>query len=181
MATQTGLRVTCMLAWLALLGAVVAPLHAGATEQGTVGIAVFPFELADKSAGGPTAGTDAHDIRYLREAADQARTVLAESERYRVIDVDPAAIEAVAAAGGLLNCQGCELAVAEELGAERAMLGLVTRITRTEYTLELAIKHAGTGEVLSHGFTGLRMGANYSWPRGIKSLMDEHFVAAANR
>ena len=59
------------------------------------------------------------------------------------------------------------------------MTGVVNRISRTEYTLLIRIVDARSGAVVSNSFTGLRMGANYSWPRGVKWLMDNRVLSAA--
>ena len=58
------------------------------------------------------------------------------------------------------------------------MIGLVTRVTRTEYTLQIVVRDAGSGEVVSNSFTGLRMGTNDTWPRGVKSLMTNQVLKA---
>jgi hypothetical protein len=56
------------------------------------------------------------------------------------------------------------------------MAGIITRITRTEYTLQIAVRNTGTGAIVSNAFTGLRMGANYSWPRGVKWLVNNRIL-----
>lgn len=142
-----------------------------AADPEVVGIAVFDFELDDRSAGAGIVEMDATDLEYLRGATEEARRLLAASERYRVVNVESAA-GALDAAGGIRHCNGCEGPLAGELGAEQSLAGFITRITRTEYTLQILVRDARTGKVLSNDFTGLRMGANYSWPRGVKSLMN---------
>jgi hypothetical protein len=59
------------------------------------------------------------------------------------------------------------------------MIGVVGRVNRTEYTVQIRIIDAATKEIVSSGTTGLRMGANYSWPRGVKWLMKERILATA--
>jgi hypothetical protein len=58
------------------------------------------------------------------------------------------------------------------------MVGVFTRVSRTEYTLQILVRDAQTGAVVSNASTGLRMGANYSWPRGVKWLMDNRILPA---
>ena len=58
------------------------------------------------------------------------------------------------------------------------MAGLIAKVNRTEYTLQVLVRDARSGAVLSNDFTGLRMGANYSWPRGVKWLMDSEILPA---
>jgi hypothetical protein len=56
------------------------------------------------------------------------------------------------------------------------MIGIIARVNRTEYSLQIIVKDAQSGAVLSNDFTGLRMGANYAWPRGVKWLMEHKIL-----
>jgi hypothetical protein len=103
--------------------------------------------------------------------------MLAESGRYSVVDTMSVA-DAVIAAGGAQHCDGCDAPLARGLGADQSMVGLVTRVSRTEYTLLIVVRDAETGAILSSGFTGLRLGANYSWPRGVEWLMEQWNLSA---
>src|SRR6188472_3960994 len=91
-----------------------------------VKIAVFSFELEDKSAGGGIIAQDERDTRYLTEATDEAKRLLAASGEYTIIDATGADLGS-ARQYGLRNCGGCEAKIARKLGAEQAMLGVVTR------------------------------------------------------
>ncbi len=144
-----------------------------------VRIAVFDLELDDRSAGGGVIGPDARDVGYLRQTTEVARRMLAASGRYDVVDTGSVAGE-IAAAGGIRHCNGCDGPLALKLGAEQAMIGVLTRVSRTEYTLQLVVRDARTSAVLSDNFSGLRMGANYSWPRGVKWLMTNRILPAAS-
>jgi hypothetical protein len=147
-----------------------------AAEPG-VKIAVFDFELNDRSAGGGIIGQDAIDTENLRMSMEEARRILADSGRFSIVDAGSAAGE-ITAAGGLQHCGGCESALAKKLGADQSMAGIVTRVNRTEYTLQILVRDAETGAVVSNAFTGLRMGANYAWPRGVKWLMNNKILSA---
>ena len=154
------------------------PLEAAA--QDLVSIAVFDFELNDASAGGGIIAQDATDTESLTAATDEARRMLSTSGFYRVVDTGDVAAE-VKAAGVLQDCRGCEAPLARKLGADQSMLGIVNRVSRTEYTMQLSIRDAESGEVLSTGSTPLRMGANYAWPKGVKWLLDRFLPAAAEQ
>ena len=160
---------TCVLAlWACVVGSA-----ARAAEP--IRIAVFDLEFEDRSAN--ILGPDERDVEYQRQTVDEARRMLAASGRYTVLDTAPVADE-MRAAGGPLHCNGCEAPLALKLGADQAMVGLLTRVSRTEYTLQLVVRDARTGAMVSQGFTGLRMGANYSWPRGMKWLMTNRILPA---
>src|SRR5437667_9180273 len=81
-----------------------------AAEPG-VKIAVFDFELNDRSAGGGIIGQDAIDIENLKMSTEEARRMLADSGRFSIVDAGSAAGE-VTAAGGIQHCGGCESAFA---------------------------------------------------------------------
>ncbi|TIP90881.1 MAG: DUF2380 domain-containing protein [Mesorhizobium sp.] len=138
-------------------------------------IEVFPFELEDKSAGAGIIPPDEHDRRYLSESAQMAKDMLSQSGRFTVVDV-PAGDEQAVAPHGLRNCGGCEGKIAKEHGASLALLGVVTRVNRTEHTMFIRILDAETGKPVSQGFTDLRMGANYAWPRSVKWLMTNRIL-----
>ncbi|MEK1886658.1 MAG: DUF2380 domain-containing protein, partial [Phyllobacterium sp.] len=103
--------------------------------------------LEDKSAGAGIIPPDAHDKRYLAESQQVAKDMLARSGRYRVIEV-PAGNDQAVAPHGLRNCGGCEAKMAKEQGASLALLGVVTRINRTEHTMFIRILDAETGKRL---------------------------------
>jgi hypothetical protein len=148
----------------------------GAAEPG-VKIAVFDFELNDRSAGGGIIAQDAIDTENLKMSTEEARRMLAESGRFSIVDAGSAADDVIAA-GGIQHCNGCEGPLARKLGADQSMAGIVTRVNRTEYTLQILVRNAETGAVVSNAFTGLRMGANYAWPRGVKWLMTNRILSA---
>lgn len=133
-------------------------------------IEVFPFELEDKSAGAGIIPPDEYDMRYLSEAAEVAKEMLSQSGRFSVLNVSPGDIRA-AAPHGLRNCDGCEARIAKGHGASLALIGVVTRVNRTEHTMFIRILDAETGKPVAVGFTDLRMGANYAWPRSVKWVM----------
>jgi hypothetical protein len=148
-----------------------------AAEPDLVKIAVFDFELDDRSAGRDIIGPDAIDTENLKASTEEARRMLSASGRYSIVDTSSAAGKVISA-GGIQYCNGCEGPLAKELGADQSMVGVFTRVSRTEYTLQILVKDTRTGAVVSNASTGLRMGANYSWPRGVKWLMDNRILSA---
>ena len=147
-----------------------------AAEPGLVKIAVFDFELDDRSAGGGIIGQDAIDTENLKMSTEEARRMLSASGRYSTVDAGSVASEVISA-GGIQHCNGCEGPLAKKLGADQSMVGVFTRVNRTEYTLQILVRDTQTGAVVSNNFTGLRMGANYAWPRGVKWLMDNRILS----
>jgi hypothetical protein len=138
-------------------------------------IAVFDFELEDLSAGALSAGDSASDVAHLASVTDSVRQLLAHSGRYTLVDVGNAEARA-AKIHTLRECDGCEAGLASKLGAEQSLVGVVSRISRTEYVVKFRIRDARTGDVISEGDSGLRMGADYSWGRGATRLIQDRVL-----
>ncbi len=152
--------------------AVCTPAH----SDEPIKLAVFPVELEDVSAGGGIIAPDERDRAYLAEASEEMRRRLSESGRYRLVDTGPAAQNEHVKARTLHACSDCVGPIARSLGAGQAVVGTIKRITRTEYTLLIQFFDASSGEPVANYFTGLRMGANYSWPRGVIWLMKNRIL-----
>ncbi len=138
-------------------------------------IAVFDFELEDTSAAGSTTGDSAADAAHLAEVTGGVRELLAQSGRYHLVDVGSANADAVKK-HALRDCNGCDAGIARELGADQSLIGVVRRVSRTEYTVGFQLRDARTGAVISRGDSGLRMGADYSWARGAVRLVRDRLL-----
>ena len=139
-------------------------------------LAVFDFELDDNTAA-PHAGLAAADASYLAETTSAVRDALGQSGRYRIVDVSGARDEVVNSRA-LRDCGGCDAAIAGKLGADQSLIGVVRRVSRTEYTVGFQVRDARTGAVVARGDSGLRMGADYSWKRGAVRLVSDTLVEA---
>lgn len=136
-----------------------------------VTLAVFDFELEDTTA--VSAGASAtSDASYLAEVTAGVRESLGQSGRYRIVDVGGEAAKAHA----LRDCGGCEAAIAQSLGADQSLIGVVRRVSRTEYTLGFQVRDSRTGAVLARADSGLRLGADYSWKRGAVRLVSDRLI-----
>jgi hypothetical protein len=147
---------------------------AALAQPGPVGLAVFDFELEDMTAA-PAAGLAEADIGRLREVSDGVREALRQSGRYRMVDVSSATADAVKG-HTLRDCGGCDAPIAAQLGADQSLIGVVRRVSRTEYTLGFQVRDARTSAVLTRADSGLRMGADYSWTRGAVRLVADRLI-----
>jgi hypothetical protein len=140
-----------------------------------VKIAVFPFELEDFSAAGQK-GSAPTEISYLAQATEEARQQLLKSGRYSLVNT--AADPSAAKEQGLRNCGGCEAPIAGKLGADQALVGVITKISMTEYTVRLLVSDTRNNQIVSNFSTDLRMGADYSWSRGVRWLMQNRMLTS---
>jgi hypothetical protein len=155
---------------------VLALLPARANPSEPIKLAVFDFELEDFSAS--TAGETPADAGQVAHATDEVRQLLAASGRYSLVDVGGAEAPA-ATAHTLRDCDGCDAAIALKLGAEQSFVGVIRRISRTEYQVRFRIRDTQTGAVLTEADSGLRMGADYSWNRGAARLVKDRLLEKA--
>jgi hypothetical protein len=138
-------------------------------------LAMFDFELEDTSAAAESTGPTASDATALTDVTEAVRKLLTESGRYQLID-GRSASEKAAKTHGLHDCGGCDAAIAQGLGADQSLVGVIRRVSRTEYTIRFEIRDAKTGAVVANADSGLRMGANYSWSRGAVRLVRDRLL-----
>jgi hypothetical protein len=146
-----------------------------AAGSAPIGLAVFDFELEDTTAAAQASGVAASDAAQLAEVTSGVRELFAQSGRYRVIETSDANAEA-ARTHTLRDCDGCEAGIAQKLGADQALIGVVRRVSRTEYTIGFQVRDSRTGAVVSRADSGLRMGADYSWRRGAVRLVKDQLL-----
>jgi hypothetical protein len=135
-------------------------------------LAIFDFELEDFSASASSADTASSDATHLANVTETVRQLFAQSGRYRLIDIGGADAPAVRT-HTLRDCNGCDADIALKLGAQQSLVGVVSRISRTEYVVRFQVRDARTGAVVATGDSGLRMGADYSWSRGAARLFKD--------
>jgi hypothetical protein len=167
-----------LLSIVVLAGGAVARADEAAAPR-PVKLAVFPFELVDFSAAAAYIPPDDVDRENLRLSTEEARRLIAASGRYQLVDVGAVSDEA-AKAGKLHDCDGCEAKIAAGLNADQSMIGIVTRISRTDYAVTYKIRDARSGALVDVEQTDLRAGANSAWSRGARWLIQRRLLETAN-
>jgi hypothetical protein len=148
---------------------------AASAATAPIKLAIFDFELEDFSPSASSADVTSADATHLANVTERVRQLFAQSERYRVIDdagVDAAAVTTHT----LRDCNGCDAEIGLKLGAQQSLVGVVSRISRTEYVVKFQVRDTRTGTVVAAGDSGLRMGADYSWSRGAASLLKDQLL-----
>jgi hypothetical protein len=159
-----------------LVAALTPALRAQAAGAPSVKIAVFDFELEDVSAAGAASmGDSAADSTRMHAVTEEARRVLAQSGRFSIIDTNGIDAQPIKDRA-LRNCDGCDAAIALKLGAERSLIGVVTRVAKTEYYVSLRFTDTGTGKVINEQ-SAFFTGADDAWASGVRMLL-KHGVLA---
>ncbi len=152
---------------LAVVLFAMASLSARAEEKPRV--AVFDFQLINTS---PAPATP-EELDRTRRLGDALRDALRQSGRYDVVDIAPVRAK-LAGMAEIRDCNGCERALARELGASQAAYGWVQKVSNLILNLNLVIEDATTGRILHAGSVDIRGNTDESWFRGLKFLLEEH-------
>ena len=154
------------------LGAPVAPPP---RRPSVIKLAVFNFELDDSTPAAALLGQTTSTEATMEKVSTDARRVLAESGRYILIDVTKADAEPVRAKS-LRDCDGCEVSIALQAGADQALIGVVKRITQTDYYVVIQIADAQTGKVLDQQAANFAGGPD-GWSSGVRMLIKHQVLA----
>ncbi len=141
-----------------------------AMAEPAVRAAVFDFELIDTSLEGEMCGRRDDEQRRLKLISDQLRLQLSESGRYVVVDQTTAAV-AIAEAGYLHGCNGCEADIARSLGAKVAITGTVQKVSNLILNINIYLRDAESGKSLGGMSADIRGNTDTSWSRGVSYLV----------
>ncbi|MCP4304218.1 MAG: DUF3280 domain-containing protein, partial [bacterium] len=114
-----------MALWVTLMPAVTG--EAVADQVAPPLAIVLDFELLDTSLEGEVKGENPDETQRLELISDLLRQLIADGGHFTVVDHAPAA-EMIADAGYIHRCNGCESKIAQELGAEYVVSGLVQKV-----------------------------------------------------
>lgn len=140
-------------------------------------VAVFDFELIDTSLEGASRGVDAAETARLTRISGLLRDLLATSGKYTVVNLAPAAAK-IADAAPIHGCNGCEIAIAGALGAERVVTGTVQKVSTLILTLSIFESDVATGGKLQLATAQIRGNTDESWARGVEWLVHNQMLAA---
>jgi Protein of unknown function (DUF2380) len=158
-----------------VLGLALTPVLAeDAAVSPPVKIAVFGFELEDASPAAALLGENTSSAASMEKVSSEARRELALSGRYSVIDASKAATQK-----SLQNCDGCEAALALQLGAEQSLVGVLTRVTQTDYYVRIQIRDARSGKLLDQQEANFA-GGEEGWATGVRMLIKHQILPGRN-
>ncbi len=151
---------------------------ADADKSSAVKIAVFDFELEDVSPASSLLGKTTSNPATMEKVSSEARRMLAQSGRYSLIDVSKVDAKPVTEKS-LRNCDGCEAGIALQLGAEQSLIGVVRRVTQTDYYVLIQIREARTGKILNQQEANFA-GGDDGWASGVRMLIKHQILVSDN-
>ena len=171
-AARAWTKIASMLLWF-VIGCSAAQA-ADTSKSAPVRIAVFDFELEDATPAASYLGKTTSSAANLEKVSSEARRMLAESGRYNLIDVSRVDARPVNEKS-LRRCDGCEAGIALQLGAEQSLIGVVTRVTQTDYYVTIQIRDARTHKILDQQEANFA-GADDGWPSGVRMLIKHQIL-----
>jgi hypothetical protein len=151
-----------------------APVDPPPPRPAIVNLAVFDFELEDATPAAALLGRTNPSETAMEKVSSEARRMLAGSGRYNLIDLGDVDAKPVREKA-LRNCEGCEAGIALEAGADQALVGVVRRITQTDYYVVIQISDARTGKVLNQQSANFAGGPD-GWASGVRMLLKHQLL-----
>jgi hypothetical protein len=141
--------------------------------------AVFPFDLHDAGQDGEfVPQLQPEDLRRLKLVADELKTLMKDSGKYEVIDLTPHAKE-IEAASPFQKCDGCEVPIAKEAGADIAVTGYVDKLSDALISLRLVERDTATGKLTKTMQAQINGNNDDLWLHGVRYLWRNRFNAEA--
>jgi hypothetical protein len=160
-----------------LLVALVGLLLVGATAaQAGPKVAIFPFELIDDSLEGQYFGVRADEANRLQLVTEELRKLAARDAGYEVLDLSAIATELEKSAP-LYKCNGCEIELARQAGAEVVITVAVRKFSSMLLSLHIYATDVGNGNLTRMHRVDVRGNTDESWLRGVRRLVAESLVA----
>ena len=138
-------------------------------------LAVFDFEMIDSSLDGEVYGTRPDERERLARVGDQLRKELGESGKFRIIDIAP--VNAAAHQSNLQACGGCDAKLAQQLGADLYITGVVQKVSNLILNVNVYLHDAQTGRLVTAASVDMRGNTDESWSRATRYLLRERLLA----
>lgn len=129
-------------------------------------VAVFEFALTNTS----LAASTPEELARLQRLDQQLRNGL--RDHFELIDVGPVR-DRLAGVDSIRGCNGCELDLARQLGAQQVAYGWVQKVSNLILNVNLVVEDVSTGRTLRAESVDIRGNTDESWSRGLRYLLNE--------
>jgi hypothetical protein len=137
--------------------------------------AVFDFEMIDTSLQGEKEGPRADEQARLAKITDQLREGLAESGKFAILDISP--VRSAAHNNNLQACGGCDAQLAQQLGADLVITGLVQKVSNLILNVNIYVRDVHTGHLITNMSVDMRGNTDESWSRAMSFLLRNRLLA----
>ena len=129
-------------------------------------VAVFDFALTNTS---PAPSTP-EELARLRRLDQQLRSGL--RDHFHLVDIGPVR-DRLAGVDSIRGCNGCELDLARQLGAQQVAYGWVQKVSNLILNVNFVVEEVSTGRTLRAESVDIRGNTDESWSRGLRYLLNE--------
>jgi hypothetical protein len=138
-------------------------------------LAVFDFELVDTSLQGEVYGPRSEEHDRLTRAGDQLRRELSDSGKFQLIDIAP--VNAAAHGSNLQACGGCDVRLAQQMGADLVITGVVQKVSNLILNMNIYLRDVHSGHIVTAASVDLRGNTDESWSRAMSYLVRNRLLA----
>ncbi len=138
--------------------------------------AIFPFALDDTSLVGAVQGQNMEQPRLAMLDA-KLPGMLMQNGRYTAVDTAPIAQDM--RGKNFRTCNGCEVDLARQLGAQVSVIGWVQKVSTLILNINVVIRSVPDGRVVHAASVDIRGDTDESWARGLTYLVDNRLFAQA--
>ncbi|MBB4187201.1 hypothetical protein GGE07_003865 [Sinorhizobium terangae] len=142
------------------------PLMSGAQ------VAFLGVTFIDLSTEGAYNGVRADETARLELLEGAARDRFA-AEGFVILSNDPVATD-LANTVNPANCNGCDVRMAAQLGADYVLVGEVRKISNLILSISLVLRDVRSGEMLRGLAVDIRSNTDDSWLRGLHYILKNH-------
>lgn len=135
-------------------------------------VAFFGLHFIDTSTEGEINGVRADETARLA-LLDEAVAERFVAEGYTLADLAPVA-ETLEPTRNPAKCNGCAVRMAEELGADYALVGEVQKVSNLILSMNLVLRTVPEGEIVRALAVEIRSNTDESWLRGGDYILDNH-------
>lgn len=137
--------------------------------------AFFGITLLDTSHEGELRGTRPEELARAELVESFVRERL-EAEGLELVDLAPVE-EELARVVNPADCYGCDVRMAERLGADYAIAGEVQKVSNLILSMNLVIKEVATGRPVEGLAVDIRSNTDETWLRGMRYILDRAIFA----
>lgn len=142
-------------------------------------VAVFPFDIHDIEMDGDYfAKPKDYDLARLKLIAEELKTLMLKDGTYEIVDLGALAAD-IEKASPFNKCDGCEVPIAKQAGADLAVTGFIDKVSDALISLQLFARDTATGELKKSMSAEIRGNTDELWLHGIRYLWKNRFNVQA--
>jgi len=160
--------------FMLLVAGALLPAHFASAAEPTRKIELLVLDIELVGDLSDTSLASAHEER-IRRVSDLLREELAQLPAYVVVDSAPAKehIERLRAVQYLHKCNGCEIDIALELGADQVLVAWVHRVSQLILSITYEIREVPSGRPLKRKAFDFRGDNDAGWSRAVTYMVKD--------